>query len=84
MSATSNEPVVAIDLVTTHCIAAFLQHGKPTLIASRSGKNFTQSAVLYAGENKKFIGEMALDEFATGQYPSKDLIEQPKRLRGKR
>ena len=51
--------VVGIDLGTTNSVIAFMENGKPTVIANAEGKRTTPSVVGFSKTGERLVGELA-------------------------
>ena len=51
--------VVGIDLGTTNSVIAFMEGGKPTVIANAEGNRTTPSVVGFSKSGERLVGELA-------------------------
>lgn len=75
-----HEPILGIDLGTTHSVAALVVDGVPTIIPSRVGQRLTPSVVAVSQGGKRLVGGIARRQAITN--PSQT-VSAAKRLIGR-
>ncbi len=78
----SPEPIVGIDLGTTHSLVAIVQDGKPQILKTREGKNLLPSVVTFQNDSApSIVGYLAK---GNKTRKSKDTVYSVKRLLGRK
>jgi molecular chaperone DnaK len=75
------EPVIGIDLGTTHSVVATVQEGQPVVIRGRNGLTLTPSVVALSPQGKRLVGTLARRQAITNPQ---DTIAASKRLIGRK